>query len=186
MPIPPIFVFFLFFLNGLIFYSLVLVFMIIKMSLFCLSYRLLPINYMKPVPCKKASNSEFCLVERQWPTNFKHHFQHGWNQKTPWCRSLKLEKWMNFQKKQFFSLPSALHVVFSFLFLNLALQEFYFSQLVYKHNRKYKSDQMLNFLIMHCAVHFAAVLCKVVLCSIPVSLTPGSLWGNWGSFKVLL
>ena len=53
---------------------------------------------------------------------------------------------MNFQKKQFFSLPSVLHVVFSFLFLNLTQQEFYFSQLVYIHNRKYESDRMLNFL----------------------------------------
>ena len=99
----------------------------------------------------------------------------------PLVQKSKTRKMNEFSKETVFSLPSALHVVFSFLFLNLALQEFYFSQLVYKHNRKYKSDQMLNFLIMRCAVRFAAVLC-----SIPVSLTPGSLWGNWGSFKVLL
>ena len=73
---------------------------------------------------------------------------------------------MNFQKKQFFSLPSALHVLFSFLFLNLAQQEFYFSQLVYIHNRQYESDRMLNF--FHHALR-SAFCCGVVQSSVVLS-----------------
>lgn len=81
----------------------------------------------------------------------------------PLVQKSKTRKMNEFSKETVFSLPSVLHVVSSFLFLNPAQQEFYFSQLVYIHNRKYESDQMLNFLIMRCAVRFAMVLCKVVL-----------------------
>ena len=121
------------------------------------------INYVKPVACKKASKNNFALSSAS-----------DLKPENPLVQKSKTRKMNEFSKETvfFFTFCSTGLVVFSFLFLNLAQQEFYFSQLVYIHNQ---SDWMLNVLIMRCAVRFAMVLCKVVLCSTPVSLTPGSL-----------
>ena len=67
------------------------------------------LNYAKPVACKKASKNKFArLVERERPTNFKHHVQRWCNQITMWCKSLPLEKYISYRMKWFFSPPFCL------------------------------------------------------------------------------
>ena len=114
----------------------------------------------------QASKSKFVLWSAQRPPNRKHHFQ-GWcNQKTPWFKSLKLEKWMNFQKKQFFSLSFIFCSSFLlFVFKPRATWILWFLIWFIYATRTYESDRMLNF--RSCAVGFAAVLARNSVAGMP-------------------
>ena len=157
-------------LNGLNFYFLVLVLMIIMTSFFVffhkysysfLSYGLLPeINLCQTSSMQESQWKQIRLVERSRPANFKHHFHRWCKQITMWCKSLTLEKYISFRMKWFFSSPFL--SVSSFLLLNLARRQSYAYTIGLYTRPEIKSRPDLKFVLMRSAFCHGVILVSIL------------------------